>query len=140
MIEERRFFLRTALFATAVAIVYWFLSYEAAGSVMLLAIGLTAGFLMLVMRHHTGEARRGPLGVLHDAATFENPDEGAAGPLAIQEGPLPAMSLPPLIVATGAGAITGGMVFGAWLWLPGAVVVALGAWRWLTELMDPQAT
>ena len=140
MIEERRFFLRTALFATGIAVVYWFLSYEAAGSVMLLAIGVTAFFLMWILAGHPRKPRRGPLGILHDAVTFEEPEEAASAPLAVEEVPLPVMSLPPLVVATGAGLVTGGLVFGAWLWLPGAVTAALGAWQWFAELRGSEAT
>ena len=137
MIEERRFFLRTALFASAIAVIYWFVSYEAAGSVMLLAIGLTAAFLTLILRRHTNEAKRGPLGTIADIATFEEAEEGSAAALAIDEGPMPVMSYPPLAVAIGAGAVAGGLVFGAWLWLPGAAVLARAGWRWYT--IDPTA-
>lgn len=141
MIEERRFFLRTALFATGIAVVYWFVSYEAAGSVMLLAIGLSAAFLMIVLRRHTTELKRGPLEtathIVGDIVTFEEPDEGSASPLAIDEGPMPVMSYPPLALAIGAGAVAGGLVFGAWLWLPGAALVAGAGWRWYA--IDPSS-
>lgn len=137
MIEERRFFLRTALFASGIAVIYWFVSYETAGTVMLLAIGLTAAFLMWVLARHSGDGRRGPLGLLHDAVTFEEPED-ASGPLAIEEGPMPAMSYPPLAVAVGSGAVVGGLVFGAWLWLPGAALVVGAAWRWYAELGTSQ--
>jgi len=140
VIEERRFFLRTALFATGIAVVYWFLSYEAAGSVMLLAIGVTASFLMWVLARHSREPRRGPLGVLHDAVTFEEPEEADPAPLGIEEVPLPVSSLPPLVVATGAGLVTGGLVFGAWLWLPGAVALAVGGSLWTMEVVMSSGT
>jgi hypothetical protein len=142
MIEERRFFLRTALFASVIAVVYWFVSYETAGSVMLLAIGLSAMFLMVVLRRHTNEPERGPLETARhltmEIVTFEDPEEGSASPLAIEEGAMPAMSYPPLAVAVGAGAVAGGLVFGAWLWLPGAALVVGAAWRWYAQLDGDQ--
>ena len=130
MTEERRFFLRTAAFAIGIAVVYWFVSYEAAGSVMLLAIGLTALFLTFVLRRHTNEPRRGPLETARAIVTFEEPDEAAPAPLAIEDAPMPVMSYPPLALALGAGAVAGGLVFGAWLWLPGAALIAGAGWRW----------
>ena len=134
MSEERRFFLRTATFATGIAVLYWFVSYEAAGSAMLLAIGLTALFLTFVLRRHTNEPRRGSLETARAIVTFEDPDEAAPAPLAIEDAPMPATSYPPLVVALGAGAVAGGLVFGAWLWLPGAAVLAGAGLRWFGEL------
>jgi hypothetical protein len=40
MPEEVRFFGRSAAFAIVVGIIYWFVSYETAGTVLLLAFGL----------------------------------------------------------------------------------------------------
>jgi hypothetical protein len=101
---------------------------------MLLAIGLTALYLTLVLRRHTDESRRGPLETARAIVTFEEPEEATPAPLAIADAPMPVMSYPPLALALGAGAVAGGLVFGAWLWLPGAAVLAGAGLRWFEEL------
>ena len=41
--EEIRFFGRSTLFGIGIAIVYWFVIYEVAGTVLLLAFGIGSG-------------------------------------------------------------------------------------------------
>ena len=134
MIEERRFFLRVGAFAALVSVVYWFSSYEIAGSVMLLTLGVAAGSLTAILARG-GSARDkdavGSPGALFGAlATFEERDDNPSS-LKLEERPVPDATLVPLVVATGGGAIAMGLVFGAWLWLPGAAVAFGAGTRWL---------
>lgn len=152
MAEERRIYIRIALFTAAAALVYWFVSYERAGTALLVFVtGAAVGLAMMLGRLAT-EPDVSVIRKLLDLGTFEEPSEtagaehspavgpaGAPGteevsPLVLAEAPFPALSLQPLLLAVGAGAVTAGLVFGAWLWLPGAVVVVTAGWRWLVEL------
>jgi hypothetical protein len=128
MKEEARVFLRTAAYALVVAVIYWFVSYEVAGTVLLVVLGMAAAALTAMLpRSGRTKVLRAPL----ELATF---GEGEEPIMEIEEVPLPALSLQPLLVALGAAGVTLGLVFGAWLWLPGALVLAGAAWRWHTEL------
>ena len=139
MIEERRFFLRIVLFAIIAGTVYWFLSYEAAGSVMLVLVGVATIVLIALLRPYSdeGDTGSGPLGIAKDLLTFEERSDEVgvtSSPIELAEPIFPSLSLQPVLLASGVAAIAVGMVFGAWLWLPGAFLFAAAAWRWLTEL------
>jgi hypothetical protein len=66
MPEEIRLFLRTAAFGFGIALVYWIVSGESTGTVLLLAFGLAGAFLTVVLvaqlrasgRHLTGRPWR----------------------------------------------------------------------------------
>ena len=139
MIEERRFFLRIGLFTIVAGTAYWFLSYEAAGALMLVLVGLATIVLIALLAPYSDESgtRSGALGIARDLLTFEDrPDDSGltSSPIELAEPSFPSLSLQPVLLATGAAAIAVGMVFGAWLWLPGAFIFGAAAWRWLTEL------
>lgn len=131
MIEERRFFLRTAAYALLIGVVYWFVSYEPAGTVMLVVLGLAAGAATVLLAGLSRAARGGTR--LSDLVTFEEPGEAAPAPLQLAEQTFPVASLEPLMLALAAGAISGGMVFGAWLWLPGVLLLAATGWHWFVH-------
>jgi hypothetical protein len=126
MKEEARVFLRTAAYALLVAGIYWFVSYEVAGTVLLIVLGVAAAALTAMLPGRT-KVLRAPL----ELATF---GEGEEPIMEIEEVPLPTLSLQPLLVALGAAGVTLGLVFGAWLWLPGILILLGAAWRWHTEL------
>lgn len=128
MSEERRVFLRTAAYALGIAVVYWFVSYEVAGTVLLVVLGVAAAALTAMLPSGRGPR---PLRLPIDAVTFGDHDEPT---MEIEEVPLPALSIQPFFVAVGAAGITLGLVFGAWLWLPGALVLVGASGRWFTEL------
>lgn len=128
MREEARVFLRTAVYAFGVAAIYWFVSYEVAGTVMLIVLGLAASALTWML---PGKGRIKPLEIPIELATF---DENETAAIELDEAPLPSLSAQPLFLALGAATVTLGLVFGAWLWLPGLLIVAGAAWGWLTEL------
>ena len=135
VVEERRFFLRIGLFTVAAGVVYWFLSYEAAGSLMLVLVGIATVVLVSLLRPFSDESgtRSGPLGIARDLLTFEDRSADSS-PIELAEPAFPSLSLQPVMLSMGAGALAVGMVFGAWLWIPGALLFAGAAWRWLTEL------
>lgn len=146
MAEELRFFLRTATYSAIVGGVYWLLSYEVAGSVMLGAVvfatGLVVGVLFFAVRATRGEVdprSGGPLGragvALARVVGFAEP-RGPAGeqPVAAGLEPVPVGSVWPLVSGLAAVMVALGLVFGPWLSLPGLVIGGFAVWGWVTQL------
>ena len=135
MAEELRVFVRIGLFAGGLALVYWLVSYEEAGSVMLAAVAVAAAVLvgacLQVGRAGAGPGG-GPLRRLRSIVGFDEPHEPP--PLEIEDEPIAEASVWPILCATGALLAVAGLVFGAWLWLPGVLLGAASGWGWATEL------
>lgn len=100
-----RVFAGIGVFVVVLAIVYWFTSYEDAGSVLLLlsaVLGLWFGaFLWLQQR-------------------------GASDPTEPDTGYLPHASIWPLLIGLGAASIANGLVLGIWVIVPGVGALAFG--------------
>lgn len=143
MAEELRLFLRASIYIAVAGTVYWLVSSETAGAVLLAAllIALVAFLLMgaFFARSSFGDFRvreggvRGIVGRVnrligfHERADAKAPMEG--GPELI-----PLASAWPVMTA-GAIAVMGlGVVFGAWLLIPGAVLLLGAGVGWLTQL------
>ncbi len=125
MTEEVRFFGRLSLFALAAGLVYWFVSYEAAGTVLLLGFGVATGAAFLVLR---GGQPAGSRGTDEEApAEPGRPD----GPFGDESGPVPTRSSAPLAVGFGVAVIGLAGAFGPWFAIVGAVPFLLGAADWL---------
>jgi hypothetical protein len=118
--EEVLFFGRSAVFALAVATVYWFISYEPAGTTLLGLFGVASAFAAILLAR--GQRRAGP-------AT--DPQAIAGGPFADESGRVPAETFAPLQVGSGLAIAGLGLVFGPWLILAGLLPIALGAVTWL---------
>jgi hypothetical protein len=145
--EELRFFLRTALYTIVITTVYWFLSYEIAGSVMLLVLGLAAIFFVattaFLIRHlyrstdETRASKRGVrrAGVVSRTIGFDEPSsDSAVSPVAVEEGPIATSSPWPIVLALALALIGAGLLFGGWTWIPGGVMALVAGWGWITEL------
>ena len=148
MAEELRFFLRTAVYAVLIGAVYWFVSYEVAGSVLLAFVVLaTLAFVavarvfarrpprQMVSREGPPWSRAGRL--VNRLLGFDEPRGGAAEPLAAGLEPIPTASIWPPIAGVAAGVSLLGLVYGPWLLLPGVVLGAGCVWGWITQL-DPR--
>jgi hypothetical protein len=141
--EEFRFFLRSALYVLVVGIVYWFVSYEAAGTVLLLGVGLaSAAFIALGLafgrRTGAGRGGGGALGWVNRVIGFsEAPDE----PAPLEGGPeiVPLASAWPILAAAGATVVGLGLVLGPWLLVPGAVLTVAALLGWLVQLTSETA-
>ncbi len=146
MAEEVRFFLRTALYTVVIAAVYWFLSYETAGTVMLFfvsaATAAVVGVLLIAVKATRDELDPRLGGPVHRAGLvigraigFSEPRrETAQEPLASGLDPIPSGSIWPLVAAAAATMLALGLVYGPWLLLPGIAVAAIAAWGWLTQM------
>jgi hypothetical protein len=137
--EELRFFLRSAIWVVGSAVVYWFVSYEPAGTVLLLVLGLAIVALISVVAY---EARQtvddvrpagGPLGLLNRVIGFhESPAE--APPLGVEPGRIPLASVWPILAAAAVVTIGLGLIYGPWLALPGLALGIVAAYGWLVQL------
>jgi hypothetical protein len=142
MAEELRFFIRVALYLIVADTIYWFATYEWAGSVLMGTLALGAIFFAIAAGVTARGLRSAPapeplggglIGGLDRALGFHEPPR-EDGPLDIEDEPIPPSSIWPLVASVGGLLLALGLVYGAWFWLPGASVVLLSMWGWLTEL------
>jgi len=139
--EEPRFFVRIALYTGGIGVVYWFVSYEAAGSLLLAFLfggaafgAAAAGALVRARRRERGPGE-GPLDAVERAVGFaQHPGDERSGPLELVPEALPPNSIWPPFAAAAMLLIGLGLIYGAWFYLPGACLAGVAAWRWTTEL------
>jgi hypothetical protein len=142
--EEIRFFVRSLLYLVPVTVVYWVVSYEPAGTALLVVLILAfAGLVGMVIHfapstvsdlrpHGRGAVRRG-ISLASRAIGFH---ERVEEPAPLEGGPdlIPAGSPWPIVAAAAAVIVGLGLIFGAWLLLPGIALLAWAALGWLTQL------
>lgn len=119
---ETKFFLFLSVFALGIGLIYWFVSYELAGSVLLLAFGVATGLMALVL-HRTGR-------------------RSEDRPFLDEEGRFPSETPAPLAVGAGIALMTLAFVFGPAPLVVGLLPFAWGAWAWLGRAgaeLDAQA-
>jgi hypothetical protein len=138
--EELRFFLRSAIWAIGLAIVYWFVSREPAGTVLLGALGVAILALISAIAYEVrgtvDELRPagGPLRFLnrvvgfHESLAAENP------PLGTDPGRIPLASIWPILAAAAVVTVGLGLLYGAWLALPGVALGIVALYGWLVQL------
>jgi hypothetical protein len=113
---ESFFYLGVTAFFVVIGTIYWFTSYEDAGTTMLAAsslLGLFAGGYLLL------QSRRFP----------PRPEDRPDATLAEGAGPVdqfPASTIWPFVFGFGATVFATGFVFGIWVVLGGAVMLVLG--------------
>ena len=145
MAEELRFFLRTGVYSIIVGTVYWFVSYEVAGSVLLAAVVFSAlafvgvaGAFVRQARDEivpSGSSGAGRIwGVVNRLFGFEeHAGSSSTEPLAAGLDPIPTGSIWPPIAGIAALLLLLGLVYGPWLLLPGIAVAAGTVWGWVTQ-------
>ena len=117
---EAKLFARMAIFGIVVGVVYWFLTYETAGSVMLTTFGLASGIAGLAIflgSRNRAEASAG---------------DGAVG--SSLEGEAEAVPRPgwaPLGIAIGLGGVALAGAFGPWLAIAGLFLFIRSAKAWV---------
>ena len=147
--QEVTVFLFLGAFALVIGVIYWFASYEAAGTVLLIGFAIATGALgfRLALDPRAAEVReraareRQARGVVpKDAA--ERIDPGGRGhasggtgdvdrPYLDESGRLPAETFAPLAVGLGVALVTTGAIFGPAPVVVGILPFAWGAWSWL---------
>jgi Cytochrome c oxidase subunit IV len=127
MAEEIAVFARSAVYFFAIGLAYWFLTYEVAGSMLLVGSALASAFVAVVLRL----GLRGRDTVAADASKVR-PD----GPFGDESGALPAPTAAPLGVAFGLALVVLGLVFTGALVLAGAILILLASREWLRAAMS----
>src|SRR6266545_5214588 len=122
MAEEITVFARSAVYFGVIGAAYWFLTYEVAGSMLLVGSALASASVAIVLRL----GLRGQDTVAADASEVR-PD----GPFGDEAGVLPAPTAAPLGVAFGLALVVLGLVFTGALVLAGAILVLLASREWL---------
>ena len=142
MPEETRLFVRSFLFALVVATIYWIVSYDYVGTILLGGFALASLFAFSLLRggepkrdrERTARAQQGESRarrILDVIGTSERP--GEERPFEDEGGRLPAGSLAPVLIGVGIALIGLGLVFGLWSIVAGAIPFLLGAREWFRE-------
>ncbi len=131
MPEEMRFLLRAGAYGVGIAVIYWFLSREPAGTILMFGFGLASFALVAVLWWE--RRRRGwrLSGAPWRWALLPPPDEngGFTDELAL----LPAASLAPITLALGMALGALALVFGPWLLGAAVIPLLLGVRGWIRE-------
>ncbi len=138
--QETRFFLLLAAYGIVLGVVYWFLTYEVAGTLLLLAFGVGPALLAVRLSldpraravRARADAEGGPLTDLSPDRR-EGTGSGTAGidrPFLDESGRLPSPTLAPFALALGVSAIVTGILFGPAPVVAGALPFLWGAWAW----------
>jgi hypothetical protein len=137
--HETRFFVFVGGFGLVLAAIYWFLTYELAGTVLLAGFGIGAGLIGIALIGARPAAVTA--GVARDAGEdpatggLDVPVGGTGGvdtPFDDPSGRLPGESLAPLALGLGVALSATAIVFGPWLLVAGLLPLAWGAWTWAT--------
>jgi hypothetical protein len=110
---ETRFFLFLAAFALVIGAIYWLVSREPAGSVLLLAFGVATGVMGVVL-HRMGR-------------------RDVDRPFLDEAGRLPSETAAPLAAGAGIALISLATIFGPAPLVVGLLPFGWGAWSWLSR-------
>jgi hypothetical protein len=130
MAEELRFFVRIALFTILISTIYWFVSYEEAGTALLVGVIVSCAVFVGIIAVSVRASRRGGRG---PNALLGFADTEPESPLLLEEDVFPAASAWPAIASLAAVLVGLGLIYGAWLWIPGAALALACAWGWVLE-------
>jgi hypothetical protein len=119
---EARVFQGIALLALIVAAIYWFVSYEAAGTLLLFGFAVASGIIGLLLANAGSDWR---------AAAGGQQTRDPERPLLDERGRIPSPTLAPFAVGIGAALALLSLVFGPAPLLVGALPLAWGAADWL---------
>jgi hypothetical protein len=126
MAEEIAVFARSAVYFGIIGAIYWFLTYEVAGSILLVGSALASAFVAIVLR----------LGLRGQDVAADASEVRPDGPFGDESGALPAPTAAPLGVAFGLALVVLGLVFTGALVLAGAILVLLASREWLRAAMS----
>jgi hypothetical protein len=133
MPEEMRFMLRSALYSVFVGVVYWIVSSEAAGTILLLGAGLAAAVMFGALYFEWRRSGHRLTGPPWRWALLPPADEESG--TTSETGRLPRPSMGPLLGALGICLIALSLVFGIWMAVAGIVPALVGLRLWLRDAM-----
>jgi hypothetical protein len=119
--EEVWLFVRTSIFGLVVGSLYWFLTYETAGTILLLGFGAGSALVAVVLF----------LGARGRAGRPPRVDR----PFGDERGRVPSPGWAPLGVGLGLAGTALGLVFGPWLVLLGLPLALVAGRTWLAAAM-----
>jgi hypothetical protein len=129
--EEVAFFVRGAIYGIGAAVIYWFMTYESVGTVLLGAFGVAAGALAVILGRRTGRdappVRRG----------FARPPT-ADWPFGNDPGIAPKPTLAPLQVGFGALLAALTIAFGPAMLLTAVIPIIAGGVSWYRDVSGDQ--
>jgi hypothetical protein len=123
--DEAKVFARMSIFGIVVGGAYWFLTYEVAGTVLLLGFGLAAGLATVANFIRSRRAASDTTAAGDEVAGGESVPVEAAEPY-------PEPGWAPLIISLGVGGLALGAAFGPWLTIAGLLVAIVGGASWLS--------
>ena len=140
--QETRVFLLMAAFGAIVAAIYWFVSFEPAGTILLAGFGVATGVIAARLAADPASKRLRRRGAADRAAVGGSPaaevDSSGGGtrgierPFLDESGRLPDATIAPFAVGLGVALAATGFVFGLAPVVVGLLPLAWGAWTWLT--------
>lgn len=128
MPEEIRLFLRTAAFGFGIAIVYWIVSGEVTGTVLLMAFGLAGAFLVVMLVAQLPTAGRRLTG---RPWSWLGLDPSESPPIGVEPGRYPSASWAPLAAGLGFSIAILAAVYGVAFLVLAAPPVLFAARAWL---------
>jgi Cytochrome c oxidase subunit IV len=139
MTDEAALLLRVSVFGLVAGAIYWFLSYEALGTVTLLLLGGGPGFaavyLILTHRRNRGDQTESLSESVRRFAGYPPPDR--PGPKTLEAEDLAVIPLPsiwPFAGSLGIAIALSGLVFGLWLVLLGLGIALYSGWGWIAAI------
>jgi hypothetical protein len=122
MMTETKIFAALGVLIVVIAGIYWWTSYEDAGTTMLLLAGLLGLMIATYLWRHDrqGDTDDGTVGSTAPANDAEQPW-------------LPHVSIWPFWIGIGALLIGNGLILGSWFLIPGGLVFALGIGGYAAE-------
>jgi uncharacterized membrane protein YfcA len=135
--REVRFFLLLSAFGIVIGVIYWFVSYERAGTVLLLGFGVATGLIAirLILDPASRLVRDRARIVAAEQVPGEGTGAGTGGvdrPFLDESGRLPDETIAPFAIGLGIAFAATGLIFGPAPVAVGALPFAWGAWAWLS--------
>jgi hypothetical protein len=132
--QETRVFLLMSAFGLVIGIVYWFLSYEPAGTVLLVGFGLATGVIGVRLAADPASRQIRAMARGRARPAGDVPGGGTGGidrPFGDETGRLPSETIAPFAVALGVAVAATALIFGPAPLIVGALPVGWGATSWL---------
>jgi hypothetical protein len=143
--QETRVFLLMAAFGFLVAVIYWFVSYEVAGTLLLFGFGLATAIIAakLAVDPASRRLRQRASSPPDHGDDVDIASAGGAGgvdrPFADETGRLPDATIAPFAVGAGAALMATGLIFGPAPVIVGLLPLGWGAFAWLSSANDELA-